>query len=387
MTPPETLYATVGNDRVAYQVSGNGPRDLVYTSGFWSHLDVQWEDAGHARMFRRLGSFARLIRFDRRGTGSSDHPTDDQHSIERWITDLLAVLDAAGARAPVVVSTIDSGPVVLQFVDRHPDRCSGLVFINTIAAIARAPGYPQGHPPEMIAGFRNFFAQAWGNPAFGARFAPSLADNPRLLQWYSKLQRAMASPRAVAENFDVLSSLDSRDVLPRVRVPTLVMARRHLAMLTCDQARVIADGIPGARFVELPGSDGAPAWEAPELILDHVEEFVTGSRAGASPDRALAAVLLTDLVDSTRHAAALGDAEWRRLLDQHDQVLRTQVEQFGGRLVEVTGDGALATFSRPGRALECARALHDALSALGLSMRAGAHLGEVELRDDGRVGG
>ena len=297
------------------------------------------------------------------------------------------MLDTVGSRAPIFISAIDSGPLVLQFVDRHPERCSGLVFVNTFACLAQRDDYPEGLPPETVRNVREFFGAAWGNPAFGTRWVPSMAGNPPLLQWYAKFQRAMASPRSVVENFDALSEIDSRSTLARVRVPTLVMGRRNLAMIGIEQVRYLAQHIPGARFIELPGSDGSITWETPELILDHVEEFITGMRRRAASERALAAVLFTDIVDSTAQANALGDAAWRRLLDQHDRLVREHIASFDGRLVEVTGDGTLATFAAPGRAIDCAFALQAKLASLDVRIRAGVHLGEVELREDGRIGG
>lgn len=388
MNQPDTLFATIGDDRIAYQVCGGGPRELLHTSGLWGHLDVQWEDPSTARMLRRMAGMGRLIRFDRRGTGLSDRATPDGRGIaEHWVEDCLAVLDTVNAGAPIFISTIDSGPLVLQFVDRHPERCGGLVFVNTFACLQRRDDYPEGLPPETVQNIREFFGSTWGNPAFGARWVPSMAGNPLLLQWYAKFQRAMASPRSVVENFDVLSRIDSRSALARVRVPTLVMGRRNLSMIGIEQVRYIAEHIPGARFVELPGSDGSITWETPELILDHIEEFITGMRRGAAAERALAAVLFTDIVDSTAKANALGDAAWRRLLDQHDRLAREHVASFDGRLVEVTGDGTLATFPAPGRAIDCALALQAGLASQGLPIRAGLHLGEIELREDGRIGG
>lgn len=385
---PETCYATVDGDRVAYQILGEGPYDLLYTTGFWSHLDIQWEDPELARFMRRLGSFARLIRFDRRGTGLSDRPRDSRASpIEDWLQDCAAVLDAADASAPIIVSTMDSGPVVLQFVDRHPQRCAGLIFVNTMACWAARSDYSEGHPPEAIQRFKDFIAQAWGRAEFGAFFTPSQAGNDAYLNWFAKLQRSVASPRTVVENLDVLATADSRATLPRVKVPTLVMTRREHRLFPMEQARYLAGHIAGAGFVELPGADGSLQSEAPDLILDRIEEFVTGMRRSGEADRSVVTVMFTDIAGSTPLAARLGNAAWRQLLDRHDQIVREHIARFRGRFVESAGDGTLSTFDSPGRAIDCALVLHEALRPLGIDIRVGLHTGEVELRAEGRVGG
>jgi class 3 adenylate cyclase len=388
MIQPETSYARVGEDRVAYQVLGAGPPDLVYTAGLWGHLDVQWEEPAQARFLRRLSGFSRLIRFDRRGTGVSDPLPDDGTSIPaHWSRDLLAVLDATGAQAPVMVGTVDSGPLLLEFLARHPGRCSRLVLANTTACLRRQPDYPQGLAQKNLDDLLEFFEKSWGREEFAAAFMPSQAHNPSVLRWFSKYQRAMASPRTMVENLKLIQDFDARRVLPGIKVPTLVIARSDLRIFPASQSRYIADHIPEARYVELPGADGNLAWEGADRILGLIEEFVTGSRRSAAPERALATVLFTDIVDSTRLAAKHGDAAWRALLDRHDQAVREELARYGGRLVDSAGDGTLATFPTPGSAIDCAHALVAAMKELKLKIRCGLHIGELELREDGRVGG
>jgi class 3 adenylate cyclase len=387
---PETRFASIGNDRIAYHVWGEGPRDVLYTSGLWSHLDVDWEDPSLARFNRRLGSFCRVIRFDRRGAGLSDRPTDDGTSFaEHWLQDCKAVLDAVGSSSAVFFgsATAECGPLLLRLLERDPSRCSGLIFFNSSACWARRLDYPQGHSPEAREQIREFIGRMWGKPEFSALTVPSRAKDEKFLQWYAKFQRSMASPRTVMENIDALSELDARDVLPNVRVPTLVMGRAHARFIPIAQARYLADHIPGARFVEVPGSESSPCWETPELIADLVEEFVTGKRHGGDAERTIATVMFTDIVASTERAASIGNAAWRALLDRHDQIVREQVALYRGRFVDASGDGTLATFDNPGRAIDCAQSLQHALKSLDLEIRAGIHAGEIELRDDGRIGG
>ena len=390
MIQTETKFTNVGNDRVAYQVFGEGARDLVFSSGLWSHLDLQLEEPAYARINRHIASFCRLIRFDRRGSGVSDPRPDDGGSIDQhWTQDLLAVLEATGTQAPVLAGTVDAGPLILKFVEKHPQRCSGLILAGTTASLLHAEDYPQGHPPKAAQRLLELVAEKWGSEEFAALWVPSQAQNPVLMRWFAKFQRAMASPRKVVENLRESQLIDARHVLPGVRVPTLVLGRRDAKMFTAAQSRYIADHIPGAQYAELSGGDGDFAWDGAEQYLGKVEEFITGQRHGHQPERMLATVLFTDMVDSTRLAAKIGDAAWRQLLDRHDHVVRGQIKRYGGRLVDSAGDGALSTFNSPGNAIDCAHALHVALKELNLKIkiRAGLHIGELELREDGRVGG
>ena len=385
---PETRFARIGDDRVAYQVLGDGPRDLVFSTGQWGHVDVDWEEPAVARFLRRLASFSRLIRFDARGSGLSDaRPANGREPWDHWREDLLAVMDATGSASAGIAGFIDIGPLVLQFAAAHPERVSALILVNTAARFPAAPDYPEGHTPEATQKFREFTRKYYGTERWARASHPSLASDERALRWYAKFNRAGGSSKTLAESFENQQKMDARQALPRIKAPTLVMTRSHYRWASVAQGRYIAEHIAGARFVEIPGTDSGPYWETPDLILDHIEEFITGMRRGGEPDRALVAVLFTDIVDSTSRAAGLGDAAWRALLDRHDEIQREQIALFKGRLVDSAGDGTFATFDRPDRALECAKALHEALSKLGLPIRAGIHFGDAELRDDGRVGG
>jgi len=388
MPVPETRYAKVGDDRVAYQVLGEGPRDLIFSHGQWGHLDLDWEEPAIARFYRRMASFSRLIRFNTRGSGLSDpRPQDGRDASQHWMEDVLAVMDAAGSRSAAMMGAIDGGTLALQFAAAHPQRVHALAVLNAWARIGATPDYPIGHSPEAVEQFLAFTHKYFATERWVRASNPSLAGDERALQWQAKWLRAQVSPRRIVESFATQQMLDIRPVLRDILAPTLVMTRRKGVWVTEAMGRYLAEQIAGARFVELPGGDSGPFWETPELILDLVEEFFTGVRHGGEPDRMLAAVLFTDIVGSTERAARLGDAAWRALLDQHDHILREQVGLFGGKIADHAGDGSLSTFDSPRRAIDCALALQTALSGIGIEIRVGTHFGEVERRDDGRVGG
>jgi class 3 adenylate cyclase len=388
MLQPQTRYATVGSDRVAYQVLGEGPRDLLATGGQWGHLDLDWESSAIARFYRRLASFGRLIRFDSRGTGLSDpRPSDGREMWQHWNEEVSAVMDACRSRSAAILAWIDGGMLALQFAADSPDRVRALVLINAAARYSAAPGYPEGAPPEAIDQFLEFTRRHYGTERWARVSNPSLAGDEPALRWYAKYLRATASPRTSAESFANQQKLDVRPILPSIRVPTLVMGRSNYRWVSTAQARHVAEHVPGARFLELPGADSSPFWETPDLILDHIEEFVTGVRRGGEPERMLVALLFTDIVGSTAQAAELGDAAWRGLLDRHDRILQEQAGLFAGKVVNRTGDGSLSTFESPRRAIECALALRDAWRELGIESRIGIHFGEVERREDGDIGG
>lgn len=271
---PETSYAMAGAHRVAYRVSGSGPRDVLNNPGLWSHMELIREDPGHVEFRRRMQGFSRYIGFDSIGTGLSDRPRGGS-AVDHWIESCRAVLDAAGSAAPVIIGIYGSGPLVLEFVRRHPDRCSGLVFINTYACWAAHRDYPMGAPPDEIAKTREFIAKAWGRTGFPVPSAPSQSKNAAFLQWSAKIQAAMATTDDVLAGLREMAELDARDVLPQIRVPVLVMARAGLSPGAFARTRYLADHIAGASFVEIPGADIAPFYEFPEVILDRIESFVT----------------------------------------------------------------------------------------------------------------
>jgi class 3 adenylate cyclase len=379
---PETKYARLGDDRIAYQVLGHGPPDLVMTRGGYGNLDTAWEDPGFTLFLRTLASFSRLILFDRRGTGASDPlPQDRLPPWESYAEELVAVLDALGSERAAILAEMDGGPLALFFAGTRPDRTSALILANTAAKFVVADDYPIGMPAEVGEAILAQFDQGWGTDALLAVFLPSRAGDERFRHWFAKTQRAMASPKAAQPLLRTMLEVDVRTVLPLIQAPTLVLHRRDLQLLSIEHAHYLVEHIPNAKLVELPGADAPLIWEEPQLALDLIEEFLVGVRHAAEPTRALATVLFTDIVDSTKLATRLGDRRWRELLDVHEELARQVVEEFGGQLVKTTGDGILATFDGPGRAMRCAAALRDVLRGIGLQIRAGLHTGEVELRD------
>jgi class 3 adenylate cyclase len=378
----ETKYTRLGRDRIAYQVFGAGPLSLVMISGSFGHVDTLWEDAAAALFLRTLASYSQVIRFDRRGTGASDPiPLAQLPPWESHAEELAAVLDEVGAEQVALMAQLDGGPLALFFAATRPERTSAVVLVNATARYLAADDYPIGIPREVAEALVAQVEQPWGTEALASMQVPSRAGDQRFRRWIAKLQRTMASPSAVEAYVRPIFQIDVRRLLPLIQAPTLVLHRRDFQLLPIAHGRYLAEHIPGAKLVELPGADGPLMWETPELALDLIEEFLTGVRRTAEPNRVLATVLFTDIVDSTKLASRLGDRRWRELLNTHDDVSRQLVEEFNGQLVQTTGDGILATFDGPGRGIRCATAIRDELRGIGIQLRAGLHAGEVELRD------
>jgi len=370
---PETRYARSGELHIAYQVVGSGPFDLVFVPGFISHLDNNWEEPRWAAFLDRLASFSRLILFDKRGTGLSDRvgaiPT-----LEERMDDVRAVMDAAGSERAALLGISEGGPMSLLFAASHPDRTQALVLCGSYALFSEAV-----LPPNKLAEFTAQVEQSWGTGATVASFAPSLAGDSAFRNWWARFERLGASPAAVIALMRMNSEIDIRHVLPSIHVPTLVLHRVGDVRVNVKAGRYLAQHIAGARYVELPGDDHLFFAGDAGRILDEIEEFLTGSRSDVETDRVLATVLFTDIVDSTARAAALGDRDWRRLLESHHQRVRHELARFRGQEVKTLGDGFLATFDGPARAVRCAAAIRDAIGGLGLQVRAGLHTGEIEL--------
>jgi class 3 adenylate cyclase len=384
---PETRYARLGGDRIAYQVLGQGPLDLVMTTGGFSQIDIIWEDPGIALFLRTLASFSRLILFDRRGTGASDPPPPDPlPPWESYAEELVAVMDEVGCERAALLAQVDAGPLALFFAGSRPDRTSALILAHTTAKFAATDDYPIGVPAVVAEALLAQVDQLWGTETLAEMLMPSRASDERFRRWFAKLQRTGASPRAAKALLRAAMQVDARPILPLIHAPTLVLHRRDAHFIPLEHARYLAEHIPHAKLVELPGADLSLMWETRELALDLIEEFLTGVRHVPPPRRVLATVLFTDIVGSTERARRLRDRRWRELLDYHDELAGRLVEEASGRLVKTTGDGILATFDGPGRGIGCAAAFRDEARGIGLQLREGLHTGEVELRD-GDVGG
>jgi class 3 adenylate cyclase/pimeloyl-ACP methyl ester carboxylesterase len=383
---PETRYARLGHDRIAYQVLGHGPPDLVLTLNSFGHIDIAWEDPGFALFLRTLASFSRLVLFDRQGTGASDPlPQGSLPPWESYGEDLVAVLDQVGSEHAAIMGQLDASPMAIFFAATRPERTSALILANASAKYTASDDYPIGVPAEVAEAIVAQLDQLWGTEAMVLQ-VPSRANDERFRRWIAKAQRTVGSPRVVQAYMRAMFEVDARPIMPLIHAPTLVLHRRNVEFIPIQHGRYLAEHIPGATMIELPGVEGPLVWEMPQLTLDHVQEFLTGVRLVAQPTRVLSTVLFTDIVGSTERAAEVGDRRWRGVLNVHDELARRLVEEFGGRLVKTTGDGILATFDGPGRAIQCAAALRDELAGVGVGIRAGLHTGEVEVRGE-HVGG
>ncbi len=380
--PSPVQYAQNEAVHLAYQVVGEGERDLVLVQGFMSHLDLEWENPGMAHFLRSLASIARLILFDKRGTGLSDRAVGTP-TLEERMDDVRAVMDAAGSERAALMGISEGAPMCLLFAATYPERTEALVLHGGMARSTEAPDYPWAAPAE---GFAEAATELIMPVVYEAEdidiWMPSLADDPQAKEWLARYRRAGVSPDGIAALYTMFLDIDVRDVLPTLRVPTLVIHRHGDRVVNWRAGRWMAEQIPGARYVELPGRDHLPWAGDSDAVIEEVREFLTGVRFAPDPDRVLATVMFTDVVGSTARAASLGDRRWRELLDAHDVAVRRQLTAFRGREVKTMGDGFLAAFDGPARAIRCAGAIRDAASDLHLPVRVGLHTGEVEVRGD-----
>jgi pimeloyl-ACP methyl ester carboxylesterase len=377
----ETHYARSGDAHIAYQVVGDANLDLVLLPGAFSHVEHQWEEPSFARFLHRLASFSRLIVLDVRGTGLSDRAVD-LPTLEEQIDDILAVLEEVGSERAALFGLSQGGGLASLFAATHPARTSALVLFGAYARSMWAEDFSWGRTPEEYDELMRLADEGWGTGVFLPLVAPSAANDASFKVWLAKQERLAGSPGANLAFFRAQREADVRHVLPAIQAPTLVMQRREDAYRRVEHGRYLAETIPGATYIELPGRDNLPYVGDQEAILDEVQEFLTGVRHSAEPDRVLATVLFTDIVGATARAAELGDRAWRDLLERHNAVVRRELERGRGREVDTTGDGFLATFDGPARAIRSAHAIAERIQALALDIRSGLHTGEVELVGD-----
>jgi class 3 adenylate cyclase len=380
-----TRYADSNGVSIAYQVHSEGELDLVFVPGFVSHVELIWENPAVARFLRRLSSFARLVVFDKRGQGLSDRPGRPP-TLEDSMDDLRAVLEAADCERPAIFGISEGGPMSMLFAATHPGRVASLILYGTYARMVTAPDFPLGIRPEVLDRWAETIGREWGGPVGLRNWAPSAVGDAEFERWWARLLRQGTSPAGAIALMDLYREMDVRGVLSSIDLPVLVMHFEGDRIVPVRQARFLAEQIPGARLVELDGEDHLAWIEDQDRLLDEVEEFLTGSRRAREPERALATVLFTDIVGSTETAGRLGDRRWRDLLERHDAIVRRQLGIHRGREVKTMGDGFLATFDGPARAIRCATAIEAAVREIGLEVRAGVHSGEVELIGDD-VGG
>jgi class 3 adenylate cyclase len=376
---PETKYARAGDLHIAYEVLGDGPIDLVNVPEFWNSMEVMWEEPSFERYLARLASFTRLITFDNRGTGLSDPVPFEQLSVlEHFSDDIRTVMDAVGCERAALISSGGGGMVSALFAATFPARTHALILVNAYARLSRAPDYPWGVPQtdEVL----ESMDEGWGEGILVDVVAPSVASERRFRAWWARYERLGLSPGAALAMRRMLTASDARHVLSHIQVPTLIIHRKGNRLVEVGHGRYLADHIPGARFVQLSGDDHLPFVGDADAIIAEIQEFLTGARGVPEPDRVLATVLFTDIVDSTPRAVELGDRRWRDLLETHNQMVRRQLERHGGREANFTGDGFMAAFDGPARAIRCAIAIREGARQIDLQIRAGLHTGECEIQ-------
>ena len=384
---PRTRYARSGEFSIAYQVLGEGELDLVYVPGYMSHLEVFWEEPAYSRFLHRLASFSRLILLDRLGTGLSDRlPPGEAATLEQRMEDIQAVMDAVGSERAAVLGWSEGGMPCAAFAATYPDRTSALMIYGGFPRMLEADDYPWGVPKEFYEEFWETAASIWGEADSGNLlefWAPNAAQDDAAREWFARFGRLAASPGAVRANSRAARDTDIRQILPSIRVPTLIVHRTDDSLVPVEGSRYMAERIPNAKLVELPGEDHLWWFGDHDAIVDEMEEFLTGVRHAPEPDRLLATVLFTDIVGSTERAVQLGDQRWRELLERHQSLVSRELARHRGRQVKTTGDGFLAAFDGPARGIRCARAIADTVHPLGIEIRAGLHTGECEvIRDD-----
>ena len=372
--PVDTHYARSGDLRIAYQVIGQGPLDLVFVPGFISNLDLYWDEPNMARFLSRMSAFSRLILFDKRGTGLSDR-LGNLPSLEERMDDVRAVMDAVDSRKAALFGISEGGAMSMLFAATYPERTQALILYGTYADF-----HTWVLPRDRFETFLGKIDRSWGQGESLAAFAPTKVADERFRQWWARFERLCASPSSVITLMRMNSQIDVRHILPTIRVPTLVLHRTGDTRVSVEGGRYLAANIPGAKAVEFPGIDHLLWANDASPVADEIEEFLTGTHGESEPDRVLATVLFTDIIDSTSKAEKMGDRSWRALLDQHDRIVRDEIGHFKGREIKTLGDGFLAIFDGPARAVRCASTIIEALRDLGLQVRCGVHTGEIEMK-------
>lgn len=374
----QTRYAQSGDVSIAYRVVGEGPLDVVLVPGGFSHLEHMQLEPRVVRFDRRLASFARLITFDKRGTGLSDR-VGDIPTLEQRMDDVRAVMDAVGCERAALVGISEGGPMSMLFAATYPERTVALVLYGTFARGSWAEDYPWARRAEEREAAMAAIRRVWGTGQSIERYAPSLAGDEAFRQWWAALERTAMSPGALIALTRMNAEIDARHVLDAIRVPTLVLHRTDDRVARVEHGRYIAERVPGAKYVELPGQDHIPTAGDVDGVLDEIEAFLTGVRGREDHDRVLATVLFTDVVGATARAVELGDRRWRELLDRHHALVRRELAVFRGREIDTAGDGFLASFDGPARAIRAAEAICEKVKLMGLEVRAGLHTGECEV--------
>jgi class 3 adenylate cyclase/pimeloyl-ACP methyl ester carboxylesterase len=376
---PETLYAKSGDVHIAYQVLGEGPIDLVYSPSPVSNLEVSWEWPPFERFLRRLASFSRLILFDKRGTGLSDRVTDAA-TLEERMDDLRAVMDAARSERASIFGGSEGGPLALLFTATYPERVASLVLYGSYAKALNSDDYTNGVDREIFDLGMDVMEEEWGNCALIDVFTPSMTDNEPFRRWQGRWERQSASPGAAVAIQRLNAEIDVRAILPAIHVPTLILYRASEFVAHVEGSKYLAEHIPGAQYAEFEGVDFQPFVGDQDAIVDSIEAFLTGRPASIPVDRSLATLVFIDIVESTRQSRELGDKKWRSVLDMYDAIVDRHLAEYGGTHVKATGDGTLATFEGPSRAVLFALATRDALRDGGVNVRTGVHIGEIERR-------
>jgi class 3 adenylate cyclase/pimeloyl-ACP methyl ester carboxylesterase len=379
---PETRYAAAGDIHIAYQVVGEGPLDLILVAEFWHSIEAQWEEPSFAAFLERLASFGRLICFDQRGTGLSDPVAlEGLPSLEQWMHDVRVVMEEVGSKQAALIGMGGGGMMSMLFAATHPQSTSALVLVNSFARLSEAPDYPPGRATALETDVIDVMEAGWGRGVLLDLVAPSRVGDEGFRRWWARYQRLGLTLGGILAVRRMLGEADVREVLPSIRVPTLVLHRGGNRWVRVEHGRYLAEHIAGAKYVELPGIDYFPFLGDANAVLDEIEDFTTGVSHLPESQRVLATVFFTDIVESTQRAVELGDRSWSELLDAHHKLVRGALKRFHGREIDTAGDAFFATFDGPARAIRCAVAVREAVRSLGLEIRAGIHTGELEFED------